>query len=77
MEITKAKMRGMDSYGMLCSAYDAGWVDEPDGVLLELPEDAEVGDAVPIDVPEVRLCMRQIYACHTIVVCLQNWVLCH
>ncbi len=45
---------------MLCSAYDAGWVPEPDNVLIELGEEAEVGQAAPSAAPSVRaaLCGR-------------------
>ncbi|GAB4816828.1 hypothetical protein N2152v2_003874 [Parachlorella kessleri] len=47
IKIERASLRGVDSFGMLCSAHDAGWVSEPDGVLVELPEDAEVGEPCP------------------------------
>lgn len=28
-KIEQAALRGVDSYGMLCSAYECGWVSEP------------------------------------------------
>lgn len=41
-KIAKAKMRGVESFGMLCSAKELGISDDTDG-LLELPIDAPVG----------------------------------
>lgn len=41
-KIKKAKLRGVESNGMLCSADELGLADSADG-LLELPEDATVG----------------------------------
>tara|TARA_R110002072_G_scaffold4663_1_gene32336 strand:+ start:70527 stop:72926 length:2400 start_codon:yes stop_codon:yes gene_type:complete len=43
--IKKAKLRGVDSNGMLCSAAELGMADASDG-LLELPADAPVGQNV-------------------------------
>ena len=40
---------------MLCSAFDLGWVDEPDGALVQLPGSAEDGSAVPPAPMEVGL----------------------
>ncbi|MDB6060849.1 MAG: phenylalanine--tRNA ligase subunit beta [Verrucomicrobiaceae bacterium] len=40
--IKKAKLRGVESYGMLCAAVELGLSDQSDG-LLELPQDAPVG----------------------------------
>lgn len=41
-KIKKAKLRGVESFGMLCSAAELGMVESADG-LLELPPDAPVG----------------------------------
>ncbi|GCB01944.1 phenylalanyl-tRNA synthetase beta chain [Sulfuriferula multivorans] len=41
-EIRKAKLRGIESQGMLCSARELGLTEEADGLLL-LPDDAPVG----------------------------------
>ncbi|GAA5092096.1 MULTISPECIES: phenylalanine--tRNA ligase subunit beta [Paenalcaligenes] len=41
-KIGKAKMRGVESFGMLCSAKELGITEDSDG-LLELPADAPVG----------------------------------
>ncbi|MBU0744339.1 MAG: phenylalanine--tRNA ligase subunit beta [Gammaproteobacteria bacterium] len=41
-KIKKAKLRGVDSFGMLCSAVELGLAENSDG-LLELPSDALVG----------------------------------
>jgi phenylalanyl-tRNA synthetase beta chain len=48
MVIKPAKIRGVDSQGMLCSAYELG-VGQGDAGILELPEDANVGASL-IDV---------------------------
>ncbi len=42
MKLRKAKIRGVVSNGMLCSAVEIGLGDESDGIM-ELPADAEVG----------------------------------
>ncbi|RZV48904.1 MAG: phenylalanine--tRNA ligase subunit beta, partial [Pseudomonadales bacterium] len=43
LKIKKAKLRGVESFGMLCGASELGLEDVVDG-LLELPADAPVGD---------------------------------
>lgn len=47
MLIETAKIRGVTSHGMLCSAHDLGWLPEPDGVLAELPDHASPGNICP------------------------------
>lgn len=42
LKIKQAKLRGVESFGMLCSAAELGMVDKADG-LMELPADAPVG----------------------------------
>jgi phenylalanyl-tRNA synthetase beta chain len=42
MKIRKAKLRGVESFGMLCGADELGLADERDG-LMELPADLETG----------------------------------
>jgi phenylalanyl-tRNA synthetase beta subunit (EC 6.1.1.20) len=44
-EIKKAKLRGVESFGMLCSARELGMAEEADGLLL-LPSDAPVGQDI-------------------------------
>ena len=44
-EIRKAKLRGIESQGMLCSARELGLTEEADGLLL-LPDDAPVGSNI-------------------------------
>ena len=51
--ISKAAVRGVDSFGMLCSAHDIGWSNEADGVLVIMPDDAQPGDPCPADPPKV------------------------
>lgn len=45
IEIKLAKVRGVESHGMLCSAKELGLSEEASG-LLELPADAEIGQSV-------------------------------
>ena len=44
-KIKKAKLRGVESFGMLCSNSELGLSDEHDGII-ELPEDAPVGQDI-------------------------------
>lgn len=56
-KIETATLRGVESSGMLCSAFDVGWSSSPDGVLIELPESATEGDKIsrePMKVPLTR-----------------------
>ena len=46
MKLRKAKIRGVVSSGMLCSATELGLGDESDGIM-ELPADAPTGDSLP------------------------------
>lgn len=45
-KIERVELRGVESWGMLCSAYDVGWSSEPDGVLIELPESLVEGESI-------------------------------
>jgi len=45
MKIEKAKLRGIESFGMLCSAKELGLAEVSDG-LLELPEAASIGEDI-------------------------------
>lgn len=51
--VTNATLRGVESFGMLCSAFDLGWLDEPDGVLVELPDSMQPGEEIPSSPVEV------------------------
>jgi len=51
--ISKTAVRGVDSFGMLCSAHDIGWSDKADGVLVVMPDETQPGDACPADPPKV------------------------
>ena len=53
LKVEKRNLKGVDSWGMLCSAYDCGWVPAPDDQLLVLPEDMEVGQPCPATPPKV------------------------
>ncbi len=56
VKLRRAKIRGVESYGMLCSAIELGLGDEADGIL-ELAEDAETGAALTdhLDLPDYSL----------------------
>ena len=45
MKIKKAKLRGVESFGMLCSAVEIGIAENADGLLI-LPDDAPVGTSI-------------------------------
>ena len=45
LEIKRAKLRGVDSFGMLCAAQELGLSPETEG-LLELPDDAPIGQNI-------------------------------
>ncbi len=53
LRMERKALKGVDSFGMLCSAYDIGWAAEADGVLAVLPDDAEVGAPCPPQPPKV------------------------
>ncbi len=45
MQIKQAKLRGVESFGMLCSAKELGLAEESQG-LLELPDDLQIGQDI-------------------------------
>ena len=53
MRLEKAKIRGVESNGMLCSAIELGLGDEADGII-ELPADAPIGQPLAefLDLPD-------------------------
>lgn len=54
--IAPRTLKGVDSHGMLCSAFDIGWAKKADGQLVVLADDDEslvVGDAPPAKRPKV------------------------
>lgn len=53
-KVEAADIRGVRSFGMLCSAYDLGWTDSPDGLVVDLPDTLAVGEAAPEVAPMVR-----------------------
>jgi hypothetical protein len=55
LRIEQRTLKGVDSFGMLCSAHDCGWTDEPDNVLIRLRDEdgLSVGDEAPAQAPEV------------------------
>lgn len=65
--IGKVSLRGVESQGMLCSAFDVGWSEEPDGVLIELPSSISEGDKISSQPVEVQSDIRN----HSLMGCLQ------
>ena len=45
LKIKKSKLRGVESFGMLCSAKELGMVEQADGLMI-LPKDAPVGEDI-------------------------------
>ncbi len=56
LKLTKSKIRGVVSHGMLCSAVELGLGTESDGIIA-LPEDAPVGEALTtfLQLPDVSI----------------------
>lgn len=53
LKIEQRYVKSVESCGMLCSAYDVGWVDQPDGVLIQLPDSFQPGNPYPTKPPNV------------------------
>lgn len=51
LEIEKVSLKGVDSFGMLCSAKDAGWADEEAQGAIVLPGSLVPGSSVPAEAP--------------------------
>lgn len=47
MRVEAAQVRGVDSSGMICSAYDLGWSEEAAGVPAFVPKSAALGSPYP------------------------------
>ena len=50
-KISKAKLRGVESFGMLCSQKELGISEDHSGII-ELPQDYKVGEALSVYYPE-------------------------
>ena len=57
LRIKKSKLRGVESFGMLCSARELGLSDEHAGLLI-LPEDAPVGADIVPNWARITACRR-------------------
>ena len=64
--ISKTSVRGVDSFGMLCSAHDIGWSEEADGKLVVMPDDAQPGDPCPAQPPKVCLTLPGLCMTHAL-----------
>lgn len=65
--MSTARVRGVESCGMLCSAYDLGWSSTADGAAIELPGSAVAGDACPEQPPSEVLLSGAVLAGGTLV----------
>ncbi|KAK9867845.1 hypothetical protein WJX84_006601 [Apatococcus fuscideae] len=52
MLVEERPVMGAKSQGMLCSAFNIGWLDTEAGVLAELPQGSTLGEPCPEDPPE-------------------------
>ena len=55
IKVNTATVRGVKSFGMICSAYDLGWMEEANGFAVELPLDIEPGEVLEAHPPKVPL----------------------
>ncbi len=51
--VDAAIVRGSKSFGMICSAYDLGWLDAANGLAVTLPQDTKLGAPLTSSAPEV------------------------
>ena len=51
--VAAATVRGSNSFGMICSAYDLGWMDAANGLAVRLPQDMKLGAPLDSTAPEV------------------------
>jgi tRNA-binding EMAP/Myf-like protein len=54
IQVSTATVRGVKSFGMICSAHDLGWMEEANGFAVELPQEMEPGDALEGSPPKVQ-----------------------
>ena len=62
MRVEAAQVRGVDSSGMICSAYDLGWAEDPDGAPAFVPQSAPLGSSYPDEPFPVRVQSSQQHA---------------
>ncbi|KAK9915050.1 hypothetical protein WJX75_004126 [Coccomyxa subellipsoidea] len=55
IQVSTATVRGVKSFGMICSAHDLGWMEEANGFAVELPQEMEPGDALEGSPPKGAL----------------------
>ena len=53
--VAATTVRGSKSFGMICSAYDLGWMEEANGFAVELPLESEPGEPLENHPPKVPL----------------------
>ena len=58
-----ATVRGVKSFGMLCSAHDLGWSAEANGLAVTLPDSTRPGQALGDAPPEVRPSCAKCRSC--------------
>ena len=51
--VDERPVMGVKSQGMLCSAFNIGWLESEAGVLVELPQGSTLGERCPENPPKV------------------------
>lgn len=67
IQVSTATVRGVKSFGMICSAFDLGWMEEANGFAVELPLESEPGEALEAHPPKVLLlhaCRKSVHKMH-------------
>lgn len=73
--VAATTVRGSESFGMICSAFDLGWAEAADGKAVRLPQDMRLGTPLHSAAPEVSnellkvLCLLQPLLCIAAAAC--------
>ncbi len=70
IQVSKATVRGVKSFGMICSAYDLGWMEEANGFAVELPQGMQPGDALEGTPLKVQLLSMSAMSINVIMIAL-------
>lgn len=63
VKLQKAKIKGVDSFGMICSGKEMGWAEDADEVV-ELDSEFELGSVAPVQYPKKALPIAENVAGH-------------
>ena len=59
-EVGVATVRGVKSFGMLCSAHDLGWAAQANGLAVQLPPGMPAGQSLGDAPPKVQLPLMSV-----------------